>query len=63
MSLCCLSRYIFAKEDFPNVDPEQSEAFEDRIYSMTIYCKYPELQFKIPYEIYSDHFRNGHPST
>ena len=63
LNLCCLSRYIFEKEDLPNFDPEKSEAFEDRIYSMTLLCKYPELEFEIPYDIYCKHFKSGNPST
>ena len=63
LNLCCLSRYIFEKEDFPHFDPEKSEAFEDRVYSMTLWCKYPELEFEIPYDIYCTHFKSGNPST
>ncbi len=63
LNLCCLSRYIFEKEDFPNVDPEKSEGFEDRIYSMTLLCKYPFLRFSIPETIYCDHFKNEQEPT
>ncbi len=44
LNLCCLSRYIFEQEDFPNIDPEKSEGFEDSIFSVTLLCKYPELR-------------------
>ena len=63
LNLCCLSRYIFEKEDFPAFNPEKSEGFEDRIFSMTLLCKYPELQYDLPYDIYCKHFRSGNPST
>lgn len=63
LNLCCLSRYIFEKEDLPNFDPEKSEGFEDRIFSMTLLCKYPELRYDLPYDIYCKHFRSGNPST
>lgn len=58
LNLCCLSRYIFEQEDFPDIDPEKGEGFEDRIFSITLLCKYPELRWNIPDCIYCTHFKN-----
>lgn len=66
LNLCCISRYIFEQEDFPDVDPERSQGFEDRVYSMTLLCKYPELRWSLPEYIYCTHFKNPNealPST
>lgn len=66
LNLCVLSRYIFEQEDFPNFDPEKSEAFEDRLFSMEIYCKYPTLRYDLPNGIKCIHFKNPNekaPST
>lgn len=66
LNLCCLSHYIMSREPIPEADPEKDVAFEDRLYSMTILCKYPKLQFHLPEGLYCTHFRNTEeaaPST
>ena len=40
LNFAFISRYVLEREDFPDVNPEKGEGFEDRIYSMILYCKY-----------------------
>lgn len=64
LNFAFISRYVLEREDFPDVNPEKGEGFEDRIYSMTLYCKYYDTYWEQPFEdLYSDHFHNGGPST
>lgn len=66
LNLCAISRYIFEKEDIPNVDPQKKEGFEDRIFSYLLHIKYSNYEFKPPEGIIHAHFRNKQeyvPST
>ena len=66
LNLNAISRSLYEKEPIPNVDPQKSEAFEDRIWSTLLHFKYPELEFKAPSGIRCVHFKNPNeavPST
>ena len=66
LNLCYISRYIFEKEDFPNIDAEKSEGFEDRIFSTLLHYKYSYKEFKFPENLMCIHFKNKNekaPST
>ena len=58
LNLCAVSRYIYEKEPIPNVDPQKSEGFEDRIWSTLLHFKYDVFEFDAPNTIRSIHFRN-----
>lgn len=46
LQLFAISKDIFSKEDFLDVDPEKGEGFEDRIFFYTLCKKYPEAHKK-----------------
>jgi len=66
LNLCAISRYIYEREPLPNVDPQKSEGFEDRIWSTLLHFKYADMEFKAPSTIRCIHFKNANetaPST
>lgn len=66
LNLNAISRDLYEKEPIPNVDPQQSVAFEDRIWSTLLHFKYSDLEFKAPQGIRCIHFKNPNetaPST
>jgi hypothetical protein len=66
LNLCAISRYIYEKEPIPNIDPQKSEAFEDRIWSTLLHFKYANKEFDAPKGIRCIHFKNTNepvPST
>lgn len=58
LNLCAISRYIYEKEPIPNIDPQKSEAFEDRIWSTLLHFKYADKEFDAPTGIRCVHFKN-----
>ena len=58
LNLCAVSRYIYEKEPIPNVNPQKSEGFEDRVWSTLLHYKYADLEFDAPPTIRSVHFKN-----
>lgn len=58
LNLCAVSRYIYEKEPIPNVNPQKSEGFEDRVWSTLLHYKYADLEFDAPSTIRSVHFKN-----
>lgn len=66
LNMCAISSNIYEKEPLPDHDPQKSEAFEDRIYSMLLHVKYADKEFKAPPTIKCIHFKNPNeiaPST
>lgn len=66
LSLCAISKYIYEKEPIPNIDPQKSEAFEDKIWATLLHYKYADREFNAPKGIKCIHFRNPNevvPST
>lgn len=66
LNLCAISRWIYEHEPIPNIDPQKSEAFEDRIWSTLLHFKYSDKEFDAPKGIYCTHFKNPNekaPST
>lgn len=66
LNLCAISRYIYEREPIPNVDPQKSEGFEDRIWSTLLHFRYADREFKAPSTIKCIHFKNPNetaPST
>ena len=45
LNLCAISKYIMTAEDFPNVDPQKHQGFEDLVYSTLLHCKYSKYEF------------------
>ena len=58
LNLCAISRWIYAREPIPNIDPQQSQAFEDRVWSTLLHFKYADAEFDAPSTIRCIHFRN-----
>ena len=58
LNLNAISKSLYEKEPIPNIDPQKSEAFEDRIWSTLLHFKYPELEFNAPEGIRCTHFKN-----
>ncbi len=58
LNFAVLSRYILEKEPVPKVDPQRSEGFEDRVWTMLLHVKYAGYEFLLPPEIKCTHFRN-----
>ncbi len=58
LNLCAISKYIYEKEPIPNIDPQKSEAFEDKIWAVLLHNKYPESEFLAPKGIRCVHFKN-----
>lgn len=46
LQLFAISKEIFNKQDFNDIDPEKGEAFEDRIFFYTLCKKFPEAHKK-----------------
>lgn len=64
LNLCAISRDIMVKTPMPIIDPEQSQAFEDRIWSMLLHKKHANVEFNIPDCITTAHFHDPNvPST
>lgn len=66
LNLCAISRWIYEKEPIPDIDPQRSEAFEDRIWSTLLHFKYSDKEFDAPKSIRCIHFKNPNetaPST
>ena len=66
LNLCAISRYIYEREPIPNIDPEKSQAFEDRVWSTLLHFKYADKEFDAPEGIRCNHFKNPNekaPST
>ena len=58
LNLCAISRRIYEQEPIPNIDPQKSEAFEDRIWSTLLHYKYSDKEFDAPKGIRCIHFKN-----
>ena len=66
LNFCAISRYIYRAEEFPNVDAQNNEGYEDRVYSCLLYTKYKQFFFEAPEGLYCNHFKNPQeyvPST
>ena len=66
LNLCAISKEIYEKVPMPNVDPQLSQAFEDRLFSTYLHCALPEKEFEFPTTIRCIHFKNPNepaPST
>lgn len=63
LNLCAISKYIYEKEPIPNIDPQKSEAFEDKIWAVLLHNKYPESEFLAPKGIRCTHFKNPNESV
>lgn len=66
LNLCAISRWIYEREPLPNIDPQKSEGFEDRIWSTLLHYKYADKEFNAPKFISCIHFKNPNetaPST
>lgn len=46
LNLCAISKYIYSQIDMPDVDPEQSEGFEDDLFVATCFARFPDKSFK-----------------
>lgn len=66
LNLCAISRWIYEREPIPDIDPQKSQAFEDRIWSTLLHFKYTDYEFDAPEGLKCIHFKNPNevaPST
>jgi len=66
LNLCAISRWIYEREPIPDIDPQKSQAFEDRIWSTLLHFKYADYEFDAPEGLKCIHFKNPNevaPST
>ena len=59
LNLCAISRFIYEKEDIPQLELEKCEALEDDIFAVLLHIKYPEYEFLPPEGIYHLHNIRG----
>lgn len=58
LNLCAISRFIFEREDFPDVDPQDNDGYEDRVFSTLLHFKYSKNEFDAPKGLRCNHFKN-----
>ena len=58
LNLCAISRYIYNLIPIPNADPQQSQAFEDRLFSTYLHIVMNKYEFEFPNTIHCIHFKN-----
>lgn len=66
LNLCAISRWIYEREPIPDIDPQKSQAFEDRVWSTLLHFKYADKEFDAPQGLRCNHFKNPNetaPST
>ena len=54
LNLCAVSKYVYSQVDMPDVDPENSEGFEDNIFVALCFNKFPDKSFIVPQGIVSE---------
>ncbi|MBP5694625.1 MAG: hypothetical protein J6X03_04185 [Bacilli bacterium] len=59
LNLCAISRFIYEKEEFPQVCLEKNEALEDDLYAVLLHIKYAEYEFIPPTGIKCIHAVDG----
>ena len=59
LNLCAVSRFIYEKEDIPDVNLQKSEALEDDVYAYLLHIKYAEYEFDAPSTIRHIQYREG----
>lgn len=58
LNLCAISRYIYEKAPYVDVDPQNNEAFEDHVYSYYLHVKFEAHEFLPPDTITHTQFLN-----
>ena len=58
LNLCAISRSVYQQVEMPDVDPQRSEAFEDRVFSTYLHYCYGDREFYLPNTIRCVHFKN-----
>lgn len=58
LNLCVVSRTLYQQEPIPNINAQNDEAFEDRIFSTLLHYKYSDLEFDVPNGLVCSHFKN-----
>lgn len=66
LNLCAISRFIYEKENIPDVDPHIGQGYEDHVYSALLHHKYRKYEFYPPETIRHTQFlaaNEAAPST
>lgn len=66
LNLACISKELYQQAPIPNVDPQKSQGFEDRIWSTLLHLCFGEFEYDVPKGLYCTHFKNPNekaPST
>lgn len=58
LNMCAISKHVYAQEPIPNIDPQKSEGFEDKIWATLLHYKYADREFNAPIGIKCVHFKN-----
>jgi len=58
LNLCAISRYVFEKAPYVDVDPQKNEAFEDHTYAYYLHVKFAACEFMPPETITHVQFLN-----
>lgn len=66
LNLCAISKKILEQVDFPNIDPQKNQGYEDCIFAAILHTLHHDAEFLPPVEIYCTQFQNKNevaPST
>lgn len=66
LNLCCISKELYKECPLPNIDPQQNEGFEDRVWSTLLHIVYSKYEQQVPKGLKCIHFKNKNekaPST
>lgn len=58
LNLCAVSRFIYEKENIPDVDLQKSQALEDDTYAYLLHIKYGKYEFDAPKGIEHIQYKN-----
>lgn len=66
LNLCCISKELYKECPLPDIDPQNNEGFEDRVWSTLLHLVYGEYEQQVPKGLKCVHFKNKNekaPST
>lgn len=54
LNLCAVSKFVYSQVDMPDIDPENSEGFEDNIFVAMCFNKFPDRSYIFPEGVASE---------
>lgn len=58
LNLCCISKEMYKECPLPDIDPQNNEAFEDRVWSTLLHIVYSKYERNVPEGLRCIHFKN-----